>query len=778
MTRRLLLCAALLAALLPARAAAPPAALTLEELFPDKAFLGRAARAMAWSHDDRYLAYLWNPHDPALKNPGGADLWVYDRTDGKTRRLTDLETFAAFDRDIPAIRERYQREREDFAARRTLSAEERKKLEEEDARKDAERKEPLKSYAGVSEFRWAEKRHEMLFVYRGDLYRLKVGGAQSPARLTRTRDSESDARWTRADDGFLFRRGDGLYRRSFADGAEVQLNPELPQGMTLREYRLSPDESRLLIVAGRRAGPPARQVTYISYRNRFAEARTTTRDTGDDPDQNERYLYCVDLDADSQSPPAGDGKPWEVDKKPAGEAGDLALAEEPFSPDGKRFAYAVWRRDAKELRVWVADPATRKTRAVATDTASGEHTSPSMADPFFTPDGSRVCVMLEKSGYRHAWWIDPMSEGATQITRGDFEVYPLRFAPDGKSLVVRSSREDPSRMELYRVALPSGEMTRMSDAPGRYGAIALSHDTRRFAAVRASWRELPELVAGGEGTERTLTRSHADEAADRIGRVTPRKFSFVNRHGQTVHGYLMLPPGAKKEQRRPLLIYVYGGPLGEDHQVKEGAVDRFGTYCAETLGYVYAVIDPRGNSGYGAVFGKANYEQPGVAQVEDLTDGAKWLIENHGVDPKKVGIHGWSFGGFQTQMCLYTAPETFTLGIAGAGPTEWQNYNNWYVGGVIGAGKKAEELDRYSLTKLAKNLRAPLLLLHGMEDDNVLAQDTIRVYRELLKAGKGPLVELVLDPTGGHGLGGDISTRRRYEIYAGFLERRWGRFQP
>jgi dipeptidyl aminopeptidase/acylaminoacyl peptidase len=156
----------------------------------------------------------------------------------------------------------------------------------------------------------------------------------------------------------------------------------------------------------------------------------------------------------------------------------------------------------------------------------------------------------------------------------------------------------------------------------------------------------------------------------------------------------------------------------------------------------------------------------------------KYLTTEYNVNPEKVGIHGWSFGGFQTQMCLYTAPDVFKLGIAGAGPTEWQNYNNWYVGGVIGANKKAEELDKFSLTKIAKNLQSPMLLLHGMEDTNVLAQDTIHVYQALLKAGKGPLVELVLDPTGGHGLGGDINTRARHEIYAGFLERRWGKFAP
>ena len=157
----------------------------------------------------------------------------------------------------------------------------------------------------------------------------------------------------------------------------------------------------------------------------------------------------------------------------------------------------------------------------------------------------------------------------------------------------------------------------------------------------------------------------------------------------------------------------------------------------------------------------------------------RYLIDNHGVDADKVGLNGWSFGGFQTQHAMYTAPDVFRLGIAGAGPTEWQNYNTWYANTFVGDSPLGDptELDQYSLTRLAKNLEGPLLLLHGMEDTNVLFQDTVFVYRELLNYGKGPLVELVVDPTGGHGLGGDIETLDRYQIYEAFLMKHWGPYR-
>ena len=261
--------------------------------------------------------------------------------------------------------------------------------------------------------------------------------------------------------------------------------------------------------------------------------------------------------------------------------------------------------------------------------------------------------------------------------------------------------------------------------------------------------------------------------------MTPEFFSYENRHGHEIHGHVFKPEGWKKDDKRPLLLYVYGGPLGTRKQVVDGSFHSasffFGQYMAREHGWVTCTIDPRGMSGYGGVFEKANFEQVGKPQVEDLSDGVRHMIEHYGVDPEKVAMHGWSFGGFQTQMCMYTAPDVFKVGIAGAGPTEWENYNSWYSTGTIGESREGKtDLAKYSLLPLAKKLEGKLLLVHGMEDSNVLYQDTVRVYRELLKADKETLVELFLDPTGGHGLGGDVTTLRRYRKYEEFLVRQLG----
>jgi dipeptidyl aminopeptidase/acylaminoacyl peptidase len=748
----------------------------LDDLFPKKWFFGKAAASIAWSHDDRYVAYRWNAYDDK-----GYDLWVYDTRDRKAARLTSAEQFLPFDRTLKEVIEQMAKDKAEDIRRRGLSRDERTKLEEQDEKKEKERKEPLKTYAAVGEFTWAHHSDTILLTYKGDIFRLEVGKS-GMQRLTKTQEGESGIEFTKDDRGFTFNRGGGLYRMAFGSADMVQLNPELPDGMKMNATWVSPDETKALILCSKGSGRD-REVTYISYRNRFAEAKTTGRNVADDPFNSEQRLYIVDLVDDPKVTPFNDGKPWEIWKWPAGEEmGQAVLHEKPWSADSKRVAFATWKRTKRELEISTADVGKKQVAAAYKSIHNGEHTSPGLTDPQFLPDGRLLCL-LEQTGHRQVWVIDPQATTATQLTKGDFEVYPVKLSEDGKTLIVRSNREQPARMDAYNVSVADGAMTRLTSRDGTYGSITVSHKMGKIAATHVSWTSQREMCILDDlriKREDVVTSSHGG-GWQQVSKLTPELISFKNRLGQSVSGFVFKPLNWKKTDQHPLLVYVYGGPLGEGKMVEDGSIGMDGylwpMWMAWKHGYLCATIDPRGSSGYGAAFGSANWEQPGKAQVEDLKDAVKYLTEQYGVDPKRVGVHGWSFGGFQTQMCMYTAGDVFTLGIAGAGPTEWQNYNNWYAGGVIGPAKvgKPDELDRFSLTHLAKNLKGPLMLLHGMEDTNVLYQDTVKVYRELQKARKGPLVELVVDPTGDHGLGGDIKTRDRFAIYEAFVLRRWGK---
>ena len=752
--------------------------LKLDDLFPRKPFFGRAATGMAWSKDGRYLAYAWLPYG----EKGGSDLYVYDAQTRKSTRLTSPDGMARFDRDIPAAEARYRTEADEETKSLNLDDVAYREWREKRREEGDKRTTPLPAYGGVGEIAWSPRTDknggdEMLFTFDGDVFRMAVGG--KPTRLTRTTEPERSVRWLPNADGYTVERGGGVFRTMFNTGSVEQLNPKLPDGVQYAGYRLSPDGTKLM-VQGFKPGAPSRQVDYISYRDRFATSKKASRDVADDDFKGESSVYLYDLGGDTLDGLTGDGKPWEVWKYPGGrEYQQIALNDEPWSKDSKRFVFGTWRRTAREQTIVVADVTAKTTKTIYTAKPDGEHDTPGMADPFFSPDGKRVVALLDATGHREAWSLNPDTGGAEPITKGDFDTYPMQLTPGGKTLFVRAQKEDTARFDLYRVDVATGAFSRITKRDGFYGVPEISEDGRRIADTFRNWSSPSELYVL-DGAETRVTESAPAAPFERVNTLKPQLFTYANRLGQTVHGFMFLPPGYKKTDHRPLFLYVYGGPLGVDKMVEEGTFNStsylFAAYLARTFGYVTATIDPRGVSGYGNAFARANYQAPGKAQVEDLTDGVKWFEREYNVDKDKVGINGWSFGGFQTQMCLYTAPDVFTLGIAGAGPTEWQNYNNWYSTGVIGPvpNAKPEDLDPYSLTALAKNLRSPLLLLHGMEDTNVLFQDTVKVYRRLLQAGKGDLVELALDPTGDHGMGGDMNVRDRHAIYATFLAKWWG----
>lgn len=747
--------------------------LKFDDIFPRKSWFGRTPSGQEWSHDGRYFAYIWNERDEV-----GADIWLYDTQTKRSTRVTTPEMMKAFDRDIDEAIKQHQERLELLEKRLTMTdreyREDLKRQEEENRRRST----PNRSYGNFGNFTWSNSSHKFLFTYRGDIYGMTVGD-EKPIRYTATRDSASQLQFTKNDEGFFFRRGDGVFRVFFDSPIIIQLNPALPNNMSLGTYRISPNEDKLMIATGRSTGTN-RSVDYIVYRGRFAEARTTNRGVADDRFQQESYVFLYDLNDDPLEFPDHDRNVWEVWKWPGGqEWQETSFADDPWSPDGEYLVFGTWARNSKDLRILRADLTNKRVRTLYQTTHDGEHRSPSLARPFFHPDGRRIICMLE-TDWRHAWIIDPFTSESTQITSGEFEVFPEGISEDGSTLYVNANPHGLSQMSPFAVDIETGEMTRLGSRKGVYGSVNFSPDYSMFAANHSSWEEPGnELVITGT-EEVQVTNSHDVDRVHDMMKIKPELFTYENRHGQTIHGYQFLPPDLRPGEKRPLFIYVYGGPLGTGKSVVDGSLQSTGTlfnmYLAYTLGYITVTIDPRGQSGYGAEFGKANWEQIGVPQVEDLSDAVEYFDEKYGIDRERVGVTGWSFGGFQTLKCMFSAPDVFTLGLAGAGPTEWQNYNTWYSGGVVGPSRlnNPNDLDKYSLTHEAKNLRSPLLLIHGMEDTNVLFQDSISVYRQLLQWGLGHLVEFVVDPTGGHGLGGDINTRDRHEIYLAFIIKHWG----
>lgn len=683
-------------------------------------------------------------------------------------------------------------------------------------------------YAGISSFSWSPVAHEILLSSEGDIYRYRVI-TEALNRLTHTRDRESSYKWLPDGKGYTFQRGGSLFRKIFDHDVTRQLDPKFPQGDSRRRHRISPDGKYIAFLTSKQIETPASsKVEIANYRKRLMKAKEVSRHVSDDKlavTERRVYLYKLSDASDEED------KLTEVFKCKTHMPDDMVKTPV-WSPDSQKIAFFSFEQDPALVKIFEAcvtgdkqskqeknnkNKPTEEAEDEEQDEAAGEDdqaseeppadpnesedepapakeiyrflhhggpNTPRMMELYYLADNHHIAYLSEQTGFRHLQVLDPLYESIRPLTSGRFEIYPLNISEDRQWIFVRATKEHPSQTDVYKVSTASGKMTRLTQVAGTHSQAAVSQDGTRVLANLVSYERLKELVFIDTQADvhKTLTDSHPEKAHE-FAEPKPDFFSYQNRHGHRLHGMMFKPDDWSKKDQRPVLIYYYGGPLGTRKMVVQGSFSgssyAFAYYMAKQHGFVTCTIDTRGNSGYAGVFEKANFGQVGMPQVEDLVDGVTYLVEKQGVDPNRVAIHGWSFGGFQTQMCMYTEPEVFQAGIAGAGPTEWENYNSWYTRHTIGKSDPGKAtLKAFSLLPLAKDLKGHLLLVHGMEDANVLYQDTVRVYRELLKAGKETLVELFLDPTGGHGLGGDVKSLSKYRKYEQFLLRTVGRHEP
>lgn len=656
---------------------------------------------------------------------------------------------------------------------------------------EKEKLKPGDLYPGVDALVWANKKNELIFQYRGDLFRLSMADGKIE-RLTQTDKPERIVAYHADDNGYIYMDEKRLYSASFDKSNVRQLNRELihPDDAE-KKYRiantvLSEDKQWMAISAeapdakpenGKPAPPSERQVEIMNYSERFATAKKVSREVSDDKRKVPSSALYIRRVADASA-----RQPVPVFTN---DGGDVWFEMSPVSwaKDGSRYTFSTWEREKDLLRIYVGKAEEGvKPQMVLERRGNVGHEVVNVLAPRFTPDSQQLIAVLDEHGYRQPYIIDVSNGSAKQILKGDFEAHQIiDFSEDSKSMFVLANKDDFAAMNVYKVDLASGDMKAVGQTGDFHRASAVTENGDKVASMAGQWSSRPELklIDVSKAKSSTLTQSH-DPQWNAIDLQRPERFSYTNRHGDKIQAYVFKPAGLSSSDHRPAIVYTYGGPLNDRHIVETDSFQQtaymFGMYMAAKHGYVTVAVDPRGHSNYGRKFSDANWEQAGKPQTEDLEDLVKYMQKNFGVDGKRIGLTGWSFGGFQTQYTMYTSPDTFAAGIAGAGPTEWENYNSWYSGRTIGKTERSKpSLRKYSLLPLTAGLKKPLLLVHGMQDPNVLYQDTVNVYRALLENGKAPLVDLFLDPDGEHALGGAVKPNAWHKKYEAFFLQHLGK---
>ena len=353
-------------------------------------------------------------------------------------------------------------------------------------------------------------------------------------------------------------------------------------------------------------------------------------------------------------------------------------------------------------------------------------------------DDRTIYFQSEESGYSHIYTLDTETRQRKALTSGNWEVYSVETSNDKRFFYLTANREGPAERHFYRMSTSGGALTRYTDAPGNY-EVKISPDEKRLA-IRYSYANKPwelYLMANKPQAEmRPLTHS-TTPAFEKYSWREPAIVTFKAEDGSTVHARLYKPE--KGGEKGPAVIFVHGAGYLQNAHLWWSQYFReymFHNFLADH-GYTVLDIDYRGSEGYGRDWRTGIYRHMGGKDLSDQVDGVKYLVQNHQVDPDRVGIYGGSYGGFITIFAMFKYPEIFKCGAALRSVTDWAHYNHGYTSNILNTPvEDSIAFRRSSPIYYADGLKGELLMLHGMIDTNVQFQDVVRLSQKLIELGK------------------------------------------
>jgi dipeptidyl-peptidase-4 len=394
--------------------------------------------------------------------------------------------------------------------------------------------------------------------------------------------------------------------------------------------------------------------------------------------------------------------------------------------------------------------------------------------------GQRFLWESERDGWRHVYRISRDGSGVTLLTRGEFDIASVAGVDEaGGWLYYVASPEDPAQRYLYRAPLDgSGQAERVSplDQPGTHGynvapnaSVAL-HTYSKFGVPPVI--ELVQLPS--HRVSRVLaanTRLQGRVAALQKG---PAEFFQVDvGDGAKLNGWIMKPIDFNPNRRYPLFFTNYGGPGSQTVLDGWGGSNYLWNLLLTQKGYLVASIDNRGTGMRGRDWRKIVYRRLGVIETEDQANAARAMGRWNYVDSTRIGVFGWSYGGFMSLNGLFQAPDVYRMAIAVAPVTHWKFYDNIYTERYNGLPKENPEgYDKGSPLSYVDQLRGRLLLVHGTGDDNVHYQNSESLFNKLVAANKQ--FEFMSYPNRTHGISGGNTTLHLRELLTRFIDETLG----
>jgi dipeptidyl-peptidase-4 len=413
-----------------------------------------------------------------------------------------------------------------------------------------------------------------------------------------------------------------------------------------------------------------------------------------------------------------------------------------FTQDAEKLAILTLNRHQNRLDMYFANPKSTVCRLIVREEDPYYIHENVLDNIQFYPDN--FSLLSERDGYAHLYWYTLRGTPVKQITSGNFEVcHFLGWDAESGTFYYESNEESPLHRAVYKID-KKGKKTKLSQRRGTNTAIFCP--TMKYYVNTYSAMQVPAVITLNDhnGHElKTLADNHAlVQTLKEYDLPAKEFFTFTTSQGTELNGWMMKPADFDASVRYPVLMHLYGGPGSQRvadrwNIASEGGGGIGWEASMANKGYIVVCVDGRGTGGRGREFAKCVYRNMGIKESQDQVEAATYLGKQAYVDRNRIGIWGWSFGGYLTIMSMSEGTPVFKAGAAVAPVTDWKYYDTIYTERFMRTPKEnAEGYTAASAFTHAEKLNGRLLLVHGMADDNVHLQNTMEYSEQLVQTGK------------------------------------------
>lgn len=405
-----------------------------------------------------------------------------------------------------------------------------------------------------------------------------------------------------------------------------------------------------------------------------------------------------------------------------------------FTNDPEKLAIMTLNRNQNRMDVYYANPRTGVCKLILRDEDKRYIKEDAYSDIHFYENN--IALISERDGFAHLYWYTIGGNLVKQVTKGNFEVTDFYGWDEETNTFYYSSNEgNPMTSSVWKIDAKNKKTRLSSDTEGTNNAIF--SDSFKYYINSFSNINTPTVYTINDNKGKVLaTLMDNKELKERVAETTlPQKefFKFTTPENVELNGWMIKPTDFDASKKYPVLMFQYSGPGSQQVLNKWGI--SWENYMA-TQGYIVACVDGRGTGGRGADFEKCTYMSIGVKEADDQVYAAKYLGTLPYVDKSRIGIWGWSYGGYMTLMSMSQGSGVFKAGIAVAAPTDWRYYDTVYTERFMRTPQEnGEGYDKSSAITRAENLKGKLLLVHGTADDNVHLRNMAEYTEHLVQLG-------------------------------------------